>query len=85
METFIILSSPSTTPKMAAADSPDSINYAEYVGIKSVALAAIFAGLYAPLLAYFIFRVFKNLTLTLFMMCLFCQGTSDQHADPKLC
>lgn len=54
--------------------SSDSINYAAYVGIHSVAAAAVFAAVYVPLTGLFVFRAFKNPIRACFMMVLFCVG-----------
>lgn len=50
------------------------INYASYVGIHSIAVAAIFAAIYVPLVGFFAFRAFKNPIKSCFMMVLFCVG-----------
>jgi len=55
---------------MSSSSAP--IDYASYVGIDSVAFAALFAAIYVPLAAFFIFRTIRNPVLPLFMMVFFC-------------
>lgn len=55
---------------MSSSSTP--INYASYVGIDSLPLAIVFAAIYVPLAAFFIFRAIRNPILALIMMVLFC-------------
>lgn len=48
------------------------INYAEHVGIHSVAAAAVFAFIYGPLMAFFIFSFIWGRSLVKIMLAVFC-------------
>lgn len=48
------------------------VDFAYYAGIKSVPIAAVFAAIYAPLAAYYVWRTLKNVVLALFLISLFC-------------
>ncbi|KAF8233413.1 hypothetical protein L208DRAFT_1395915 [Tricholoma matsutake] len=47
-------------------------NYAEYFGIESIPAAAVFAALYAPFLAFYVYRSIRRTTYVFLILSLFC-------------
>lgn len=51
-------------------------NYAEYFGIESIPAAAVFAALYAPFLAFYVYRSIRRTTYVFLILSLFCTSKS---------
>ncbi|KAF5351476.1 hypothetical protein D9757_012877 [Collybiopsis confluens] len=64
-----ILPSPYTISYLMASSI---INYPKALGWSSVAASAIFAALYSPLVAYFVFQIVRARRLVVFTMTVFC-------------
>lgn len=62
------------SPQAFSLAMSESINYAEYFEIKSLAAAVIFTILYVPLLGFYIFQAIRRRTRVYFILTLFCSS-----------